>query len=62
MKYFMQLTVPRCSECSSLMYLSPHGDIMYYVCNDCNKVYRVIGNGKLDGEICVSDNATDEAE
>lgn len=54
----MQMTVPRCTECSSMMMVtpSPDGRDMRYVCYDCNKTFKVIGRGKLDGEILVSDD------
>lgn len=60
----IQMTVPRCTECSSMMMKSPSpdGNEMYYICYDCNKVLRVIGRGKLDGEVLVSDNLNDVLE
>lgn len=58
----VQMTVARCTECSSILMQTPRNGDMYYVCCDCNKIFKAIGRGQLDNEILLSDNIYDKVE
>lgn len=55
----MQSHIPRCPECSSSMTSRVQDEHVYFYCEHCLKLYRIIGNGQIDNEILISDNVND---
>ena len=47
-------TVPICPECQALM-IKRHYDDVYFCCSDCGNILKVIGAGKSDNELIVTD-------
>lgn len=47
-------TTPICPECQALM-IKRHYDDVYFCCVDCKKILKVIGAGKSDNELIVTD-------
>ena len=47
-------TVPICPECQALM-IKRHLTDVYFCCADCKAILKVIGAGKTDNELIVTD-------
>lgn len=62
MKTIMQSNIPRCPDCASMMSCIPRGADIYYHCEHCKGTFKVIGKGKIDNEVLISDNINDEYE
>ena len=60
MKHVIQLDVPRCPKCSSLMFFRAQSDYLQYVaCPYCKVPYIMLGGHKSDKEIVIADNISD---
>ena len=59
MNYIISQNVPICPECSALMVKRETKEV-YYHCLDCMKILQVIGNGKAEVELIVTDGASNE--
>ena len=55
MNYIISQNVPICPDCSGLMLKRHQADDIYYHCTDCVKILKVIGTGKAEIELIVSD-------
>jgi tRNA(Ile2) C34 agmatinyltransferase TiaS len=62
MKTIMQSNIPRCPDCASMMSSILRRADIYYQCEDCRATFKVIGKGKIDNEVLISDNINDEPE
>lgn len=54
----MQQNVPMCPSCSALMFTRGQYGSLYFICGDCKSIFKVIGNGRADIEIIVTDTET----
>ena len=52
-------TVPICPECQALM-IKRHLSDVYFCCTDCKQILKVIGAGKSDNELIVTDGRENE--
>ena len=52
-------TVPICPECQALM-IKRHLTDVYFCCADCKTILKVIGAGKSENELIVTDGREDE--
>lgn len=52
-------TVPICPSCQALM-MKRYTDKTYFVCADCKKILKVIGPGKAENELIVTDGKENE--
>lgn len=59
MKKTIQNDVPRCPECSALMSDFVRHLHRYFMCHDCGALYVVVGIGKAENEIIVSDSESE---
>jgi len=48
-------TVPICPECSAMMCKRQQKDDIFFFCVDCMKIYKVIGIGKAEIELLITD-------
>ena len=55
-------TVPICPSCAAMMCKRYQCNEIFYFCIDCLKVYRVIGTGKAEIELIVSDEKEESNE
>lgn len=55
MTIMMQQNVPMCPKCSALMITRHQYNNLYFVCQDCNTVLKVIGKGQAEIELIVTD-------
>lgn len=55
MNYLISQNVPICPDCSGLMLRRHQALDTYYCCNDCMKILKVIGTGKAEIELIVTD-------
>lgn len=55
MTIMMQQNVPMCPKCSALMITRNQYNNLYFVCQDCNAVFKVIGKGQAEIELIVTD-------
>lgn len=55
MQWTIQNNVPRCPKCSAFMGDFLYHQHRYFQCNDCWALYQVIGTGKTDIELVISD-------
>ena len=46
-------SVPQCPYCEALIHTHYEPDM--YVCNDCKKAFKIIGNGQADKEVVVEE-------
>lgn len=56
MRTIMQSNIPRCPQCSSGMMLRYQDNHIFYYCEHCGILYKVLGKGQIDNEILISDN------
>lgn len=54
--------VPMCPKCSAMMSRRHQHDQTYYFCHDCLSIYKVIGMGKAEIEIIITDRADEDLE
>ena len=60
MIHVVQLDVPRCPNCSALMFYREQSNHMQYLsCYHCGVPYMIVGDYKSDKEILVTDNIND---
>lgn len=52
-------TVPICPECQALI-IKRHLADVYFCCTDCNSILKVMGPGKTDNELIVTDGRENE--
>lgn len=55
----IQQNVLICPKCSAAMHRRIYHEHIYYICADCKSIWKVIGNGKVDLEVMVTDKAFD---
>lgn len=48
-------TVPICPECQAMMFKRHQQNDVYYICHDCKNILKVIGQGKAENEVIVTD-------
>ncbi len=51
----MQQNVPICPRCSALMITRYQYNNLYFVCQDCKAIFKVIGKGQAEIELIVTD-------
>lgn len=51
--------VPICPKCKASL-LPKHQVYMYFFCIDCMSIYRVVGNGKAENELIVTDKELED--
>lgn len=54
--------VPMCPKCSALMAQRHQCNHTYYFCHDCLGIYKVIGTGKAEIELIVTDREERQIE
>ena len=55
MNYIISQNVPICPECSGLMLRRHQINDTYYHCVDCLKILKIVGTGKAEIELIVTD-------
>lgn len=53
-------SIPICPVCSALLTKRYVDDTTYFACPHCKGAYKVVGHGKADNELLISDNALDK--
>lgn len=53
--YYLPCDVPRCPNCSALLYKQMQEGQSFYVCHDCRKIFKVLGNGHSDNEVEIAE-------
>jgi DNA-directed RNA polymerase subunit M/transcription elongation factor TFIIS len=48
-------TVPICPECQAMLFKRHQKNDTYYCCLDCMNILKVIGQGKAENEVIVTD-------
>lgn len=48
-------TVPICPECQAMLIKRHQQNDVYYCCLDCKTILKVIGQGKAENEVIVTD-------
>jgi endogenous inhibitor of DNA gyrase (YacG/DUF329 family) len=48
-------TVPICPECQAMMIKRHQQTDAYFCCTDCKTILKVIGQGKAENEVIVTD-------
>lgn len=51
---FLQVNVPTCPDCNSIMIKRYQGEECFYVCLDCKAIWNIVGAGQSDSEIGIS--------
>ena len=58
MNFVIQQNIPICPNCSALMTRRYGKDKeLYFVCPDCNAIYKFMENGQTDNELIVTDES-----
>lgn len=60
MNYIIQQNVPMCPRCSALMSTRHQYDNLYFFCDDCKLILKVIDNGQAEIELIVTDGEENE--
>lgn len=53
----LQQNVPICPECKALMLTRTQNGSLFFACVDCKAIFKVIGKGKADIELVVTDKS-----
>lgn len=60
MRHLIEVNVPICPECSSLLRACYNEIEMYYRCPDCKKRFAIVDSGQSCKEVEVDDGNTSE--
>lgn len=55
----LQQNVPTCPICSAMMHKRLYQDHLYFICNDCKSIWKVLEKGQAEIELVVSNNLND---
>lgn len=55
MNYLISQNVPTCPECSAMMLKRHQANESYFHCVDCMKILKIVGTGKAELELIVTD-------
>jgi len=58
--YIIQQNVPMCPKCSALMSVRHQYDNLYFSCDCCKLILKVIDNGQAEIELIVTDGMEQE--
>jgi len=56
----MQSNIPKCPHCAAIMMVRHQQDNVFYYCQDCFALFRIIGKGQIDNEVVISDEGEKE--
>lgn len=58
----IQQNVPICPNCSAMMWKRYQGNHLYFICNDCKEIFKVIENGQAEIELLATNNVNCKLE
>ena len=65
MNIILQQNVPACPHCSALMVCriqredEAYLNDIFFLCTDCKAIFKVVGRGKAENELIVTDERND---